>query len=215
MNHRLRTAYRILILLFVLSSVYITAKHMLAGAWPLAVMGPVSLLFLGIPRLGEALLRIKLDYPLRFFIVAFSLLGYNFGTGLRWCDNVPYYDKFLHLLSGVMFTMIGLCLYAKVNREPGVINRSQKRLLQISYGFFFYMFVAVIWEMGEFAGFLLTGHDSQHHLTTGVFDTMGDLIACFLGSLVMALDFWLRTCKKRKTPLMAMVESFDEYNSKT
>jgi len=206
--------YRALNALYVLSSVYIT----FSGGHR-AFLGPVSLLFLLVPAVGERLFRMRLGYPMKTALVAFCFLAYNLGTALQWFDlgagwawfdRVVAYDNFVHCLSGILFTVIGLCFYGKLTAGE---SRGSRRLLEISYAFFFSMFVAVIWEIGEFTGFLLTGHDSQHTLTTGVFDTMEDIISCFAGSLLAALDYYVFT-RGGGGLFMRLVRSFDRANSR-
>lgn len=207
-----RTLYRALCVVHALTGVYITFS-----GTERAHLGPVSLLFLLVPFVGERLFRLRLGYPMKATVMAFCLLGYSLGTALHWFDlgtgwawfdSLLGYDKLIHGLSGILFTVIGLCFYGKLT---GGELRGSRRLLEISYAFFFSMFVAVIWEIAEFSGFLLTGHDSQHTLTTGVFDTMEDIISCFIGSVITALDYYLFT-RGLRTPIMGLVRSVDEAN---
>ncbi len=171
-------------------------------------LGPVSLLFLLIPRMVERLFRMELGYPLKITVLIFCFLGFHLGTALRWFDRGWGYDNVVHLLSGILFTLIGLCFYARIR---GGVNRKEEPLLQITYAFFFSVFVAVLWEIWEFSGFLLFGLDSQHHLDTGVFDTMEDIIACLAGSLVMTVDYVLYL-RRDMGLLMGVVERFDAAN---
>ena len=171
-------------------------------------MGAVSLLFLLIPPLAERLFRLKLGYPMKTSILIFCLISFSLGVTLRWFNRFPGYDNFAHGLSGILFTLIGLCFYVRIG---GVPDRHHQKLLQISFAIFFSFTIAVIWEVGEFAGFLLTGHDAQHHLDTGVFDTMEDIIACAAGSLAAALDYAIYT-RKKKSLFMPIVLASDREN---
>lgn len=172
------------------------------------VLGAVSLLFLLIPPVAERLFRFRLGYPLKTGVLFFSFLGFNLGTALRWFDIYLGFDKFTHGLAGILFTVTGMCMYVRMG---GFADRRRQKLLQISFAVFFSMTIAVVWEIGEFAGYLLTGHDSQHHVDTGVFDTMGDIIACAVGSLVAAWDYWVYT-QRGKSLFMPMVLAFDRAN---
>ena len=68
-----------------------------------------------------------------------------------------------------------------------------------------------MWEIWEFFCFLVFGNDAQKHLTTGVFDTMEDLIACMVGSAIMLIDY-LVYLHFGKGLLMGLVISFDRAN---
>lgn len=150
----------------------------------------------------------KLGYPLKITVLVFSFLSFHLGTALRWFDRGWGYDNITHFLSGTLFTLIGLCLFARIR---GRVDRREEPLLQLTYAFFFSMFIAVIWEIWEFSGFLLFGMDSQQHLKTGVLDTMEDMIACFFGSLIMVLDYILYV-RRDTSLLMPIVEWFDAAN---
>ena len=64
-------------------------------------LGPVSLLFLLIPRMVERLFRMELGYPLKTMVLAFCFLGFHLGTALRWFDRGWGYDNMVHLFSGI------------------------------------------------------------------------------------------------------------------
>lgn len=197
-------AYRFSQLAYIITGLYIA----FFSGIDRAPLGLVSLLFLAIPTVAERLFKMQLGYPLKTCILLFSLLAFSLGTALRWYDAIWFYDILMHLLSGVFFTLMGLCLYSRISGDYG---RTRNIMLQLTYAFFFSMFIAVVWEMYEYIAFLLTGHDAQHHLTTGVVDTMEDIICCFVGSAVMSADFLIYKWQK-KSLLMGPVLSFDLAN---
>lgn len=190
--------------LFLISSVAIVLR-----GGEMMLLGPVSLLFLLIPPLAERLFRMKLGTPLWICVVLFCMLGFNLGTALRWYHRFPGFDKLVHFLSGILFAQIGLCLYGRIGGE---YDRKTKVLLQVTYAICFAMCIAAVWEIAEYVGFLLTGHDSQNVATTGIHDTMQDMIACLLGSLVLVLGT-LRYVRSGKGLLMRPVLAFDRANA--
>ncbi len=165
-------------------------------------------LFFACPA-AERLFRLKLGRPLAVAVQGFIYLAFCLGTALSWYFRFPWYDNFIHLLSGILFSLIGLCFYARITGEG---DRRHRPLLQGSYALFFSAFIAVVWECWEFFCFIALGNDAQQHLTTGVFDTMEDLIACMLGSALLLLDYccYLR---RGRSPLMALVAAFDRANN--
>lgn len=179
------------------------------GGWQMLGMGVLSLLFLLLPWVVRWLFRIRLNPSLSAAILFLCTLGYSLGTVLRAYDILPGYDKVLHFASGILFTLLGVCLYGLLAADQ---DRSHKVLLQVAFGFGFSMFIAVLWEIFEYVGFLLTGHDAQNVAATGVGDTMGDLIACFGGSLLVLLDGWL-FYRKGRSPGMWVVREFDRENA--
>ena len=206
------TLYRITQLVFILSSIYIMVKHLMLHNFSQAVLGPLSLLFLLIPPIAEKILKIKLTIELKIMILLFSMFAFNFGTALYWYHRIGIYDMVMHFLSGIVFSLIGFCLYTAFDTENPV-DRKKNWLLQLTYALFFSMFIAAIWEIGEYLGFVLFGNDTQHHLTTGVVDTMEDIIACFLGSILVCFDYFLYQIKN-KSFFTSILVRFDQLNQK-
>lgn len=182
---------------------------LLQGNYVDMAKGFAAPLFLLIPLILKKL-TIPFVPSVYSMLFAFCILAYDFGSVLNLFDTVPFLDKISHFLSGLVFTIIGYCLYFKIapSTPQGITG---KPFLSSSYALFFSSFVAVIWECFEFFGFLLTGHDSQHTLTTGVFDTMGDLIACLLGSVICIAAFALSV--KKSTPSVSRRLVQDFYNA--
>lgn len=205
-----KRVYQLLQICFVVVAIYITYKYFSLEP-SRAILGPVSLLFLLIPTVSEKVLRIRLSYPIKSLIIGFSLIAFSLGTVLLFYNRFAYYDILMHFLSGIVFTLIGLCLYAAF--DYNFKDRRTNFLLQISYAFFFAIFIGVLWEIAEFGGFVLFGADTQHHLTTGVFDTMEDLISCFFGGLAVIIDY-LFYLKTDRSVFGKLVLGFDELNIK-
>lgn len=174
-----------------------------------ALLGPISILFLLVPIIVDKVLHMKLSYQLKIMINLFFTTAFQLGTALYFYHRIASYDIIMHFTSGFVFTLIGFCLYRRFNSN--FIDRKTDIFLQLTYAFFFCLFIAVVWEIAEFSGFILFGMDTQHHLTTGVFDTMEDLIVCFIGGVFCSLDYLYYT-KKDKSIFKDIVISFDEVN---
>lgn len=120
--------------------------------------------------------------------LVFFFFAYTLGTGLALYARISYYDLILHTLSGVLTAMTGLCLYERV-RPAEQRQRPTERGLATLTAFLFSQTVAMLWELAEYAGFLLTGHDSQNVAATGVGDTMEDMFVALVGSALICLLF--------------------------
>lgn len=180
--------------LFVLISFVLAFRAFREGQIYHGVLGLASVLFLLIPVIVR---RLSIQYPAKLYIVffVFMILSYDFGFVYHGYAHIHHYDKLMHFLSGVLITIIGFCIYYYL-RRPGPDFFEEKWIITFTYALFFSLFVAVIWEICEFAGFVLLGHDSQGTLTTGVFDTMQDLISCLAGSLI-SVSSYIVTVKSR------------------
>lgn len=122
-------------------------------------------------------------------------------------------DKVSHFFSGFLFTIVGLCLYYYLAPVPAQAGQERGGVAAV-FGLGFSTFIAVSWEVCEMMGYFISGNDAQNHLTTGVFDTMYDLITCLVASLVSAGAWWLFRRAKVKLFTAWMVDEFVQKNSR-
>ena len=170
----------------------------------------VSFLFLLLPILLHRILRLKPAYAVHFLLYAFTLLAFVGGMALQGYSKLPYYDKFVHGLSGIVFGIIGILLFYLLKpvkkMEPGDYG------LVSWFSLCFSMFIAAVWEIYEYVIGLILGTDPQRVLTSGVADTMLDIIVCLAGALVLEFSIY-RYFKQKKHPLlMSLFENFYRIN---
>ena len=124
----------------------------------------------------------------------FAVGAVVFGRTYDFYGLVPYWDKLLHTLSGVMFTLLGFC-FAPAHEKHDV-------LYSVVFALMFSLAVGYMWEILEFAGDSLFSLDSQRwqgglvadlgnglYVTdtprgSGLLDTMGDMLVNLLGTIV-------------------------------
>lgn len=171
-----------------------------------------SILFLFLPALFYKLLRLEPIYALNFAVYLFCFIAFMIGMVFNAYHLVPYYDKFAHTLSGVFFGLLGIVFY--------YLLKPRKQIEKADCGAAAYSAVtfalstAVIWEIIEYALSYLLGNDCQNVLTTGVNDTMQDMIVCLVGALVFLIPLLLYYLKGRKGLLMGIFEEFFNRNLK-
>lgn len=154
----------------------------LAGCTALAA--PLLLL---LPPWLERLLGQRQKGGLALRCLLFSFLACPLGVGLTLYHRLFWYDSLMHLLSGVFFTELGLLAFAALG---GPKRCPATRWLYAAVGLCFWAFVALGWELLEFAASLLLGIDPQNVAATGVTDTMQDCLWALLGTLVYLLWFF-------------------------
>ena len=76
------------------------------------------------------------------------------------------------------------------------------------------MMIAFLWECFEFACLIFLNIDAINHYTQGVYDTMTDMIVCFLGGLVFLALLTRQERKGKKDPLIQSLQVFYETNLK-
>lgn len=151
------------------------------------------------------LMRLRRAEQLDFLILAFAFLSYSLGACLDLYRVLPGYDKIAHTLSGVLVGLLCLPLYYAL--KPGHAIERCDRALAMCFVFFGSMAVAGLWEVGEYVLSFLTGLDLQRATTTGVGDSMQDMIVCLIGTLAV-LPCAHRLTGGRRGVLSGAVEAF-------
>ena len=164
-----------------------------------------TLLIPALPELFYRLFRLRRVERLNFCILAFSFLGYTLGSVIDLYQRIDGFDKLVHTLSGLFVSMLCLCVYCAA--RPGKSPGADERLLAGLFVFLGSMAVAGLWEICEYAIHAMTGRDVQRVLLTGVDDTMQDMIACLVGTLIY-LPQVSRFCRGRYSPLNSLALPF-------
>ncbi len=119
---------------------------------PLAVSMPFILL---IQKAVECTFHCRISLPVYLFGLFYAL-----GPMLGQCHNlyylVPWWDKMLHMIGGVMFAFFGLFLF-----EAFVEKNKRKRVMTAIFAICFSMAIGTIWEFSEFAADTFFGMDMQ------------------------------------------------------
>lgn len=166
--------------------------------------------FAFLPFVFNRVFRLCPTYIIHFAIYAFSTLAFGIGMILNGYHLVPGYDKFVHFLSGIVFTLIGCCVFYifKPKRRPETTDAPLAGI----FSFGFSMAVACFWEIFEYAINFILHNDPQNVLATGVNDTMQDIIACLLGSLAVAYSIWRFLARGRENFFSKVLQCFCDTN---
>lgn len=125
------------------------------------------------------LLKIRCNdeiYILNIIFVYFaSLIGSCLGG-----YSTAYFDKFVHCASGVVILEIGYLVYKYYIKE-------NSKIFMLIFLNAFNMLIAFLWELYEYLLLILFNYDAIRHYTSGVHDTMTDMIVCFIGGLLLSI----------------------------
>lgn len=120
------------------------------------------------------------------------------GTGLKFYNRFSWWDRLIHVLSGILFFSFGVSLAQKA---PGVGLAGI-----LLFSFTMSLALHVIWEVLEYLADCITHADNQRwqkrsgdtiHLSPesvqppGLVDTMNDIIACIIGTCIALLGWWI------------------------
>lgn len=140
------------------------------------VIAGVILPFL--PEIFSKLFRIKISYHVELMYYIFLILALSLGISADLYKTVPLYDKAVHTLSGAGTALIGFYMlrYFKAEKTPAVFRGM--------FMIFFSISVAVAWEFFEFFCDKCLGQHMQQLVTTGVDDTMLDMLVATIGAII-------------------------------
>lgn len=123
-------------------------------------------------------------HQMEFIVVLYTFLSFPIGVVAQGYHYLWQYDKLMHTLSGVLTMLLALPVYYAL--RPGMRVHREDRWQAIVFCLMAAVAVAGIWEIGEYVLSLLTGMDNQRVLTTGIHDTMQDMMVCSVGALLTA-----------------------------
>ena len=148
-------------------------------------------------ELTERILGVRTSDGTSAFIKLFALACIVGGKAFGLYGVAYRYDKLLHTVSGVLFTVVGAELYSYGRTVSPVAAAAFGVLVALASGY--------LWELYEFAGDTFFGLSSQNWADgvvsyspetglwtvtdargTALIDTMTDMIVNFIGSLVTA-----------------------------
>ena len=102
-----------------------------------------------------------------------------------------------------------------LNRE-GFIDKN-KMYINVLFVLGITFMVAGLWEIFEFTTDNIFSKDAQKVLTTGVTDTMKDIVSAFLGSLIIIISYIYEKVNKTKLFIINFIKSigwlYDERRS--
>jgi len=113
-----------------------------------------------------------------YCILAFIFSFMYVGNILNIYTVISFYDKILHLVSGVVIGLIGFIIFVYFNKEN---IQNIKVCFAIVFIMSFSIALAGVWEIWEFTTDLLFGFNSQNN---SLVDTMLDIICGTIGGII-------------------------------
>ncbi len=137
-----------------------------------------------VPWVLYRLLRWERVPMLEIVFHVFCFFAVGFASLLGGYDLIPIWDKLLHFFSGFLFAALGLVVYYAC--KPGREIEPREAPIPALFAWMFAVLSAVVWEIFEYVVSFF-GPDPQKVAETGIHDTMGDMIVCFLGGLITGI----------------------------
>ncbi|MBQ7718549.1 MAG: hypothetical protein IJT38_04555 [Clostridia bacterium] len=155
----------------------------------------LGLLLMTVPSIIEK--RLSLNIPNKMTVIYFVFLycAIYLGEVRNFYYIIPYWDSFLHCLSGAMLGFLGFLIVRLFNESEKVSVRLSPLFLAV-FAFCFSLALGTLWEIYEFTGDFVFGLNMQKYRTAeGVLllgraalsDTMKDMIVDAIGALVISV----------------------------
>ena len=131
----------------------------------------------------QKLFKTKISEGLNLIYIIFIFMAHFLGVICELYNYIYWFDKFVHFLSGIVTSFVAIYLLIKFKKDKNIF-------FDIIYIISLTLAVASLWEMFEYLSSYYFGVDPQKVVSTGVSDTMGDLIVAFLGSMLVSISYY-------------------------
>lgn len=147
-------------------------------------------------------LKVDISDSSIFIYSVFIFLGHFLGSIVGFYGKIAYYDTLMHTLFGFLFSFI---VFEFLYRNGYIKNKGivWNGLIVISI----IAFLAVLWETFEFTCDHIFDRDAQKVVTTGVTDTMKDMIVAYLGSMFFVLMYAYEEIMNKKLIVKSFIKS--------
>lgn len=120
----------------------------------------------------------------KLFYYSFIFVAHFLGSVIGFYKYISWFDLFAHFISGILTFYIAYYILEK-NKV-----KIDNPFILILYFLGFISLVAISWEIVEFSGDILFNSNIQHHLDTGVKDTMEDMIIALVGGILSIITYF-------------------------
>lgn len=142
------------------------------------------LITITLPYIIEKIFKTKISIVIKTTYIVFIFIAQFLGVTVELYNHISWFDKFTHWLSGIITALLSLSLLSKFK----LYNRKNV-LFNIIWMISITLAIASLWECFEYGANILFGGDAQRVATTGVNDTMQDIIVAFIGSIIVSLIY--------------------------
>lgn len=170
-------------------------------------MGFVALLTPFIVPLIFKLFHLKMNDEVKVVNLVFIYFASLLGSGFHFYQY-PYYDKLLHFSSGIFGLLLSVFVFCKLTQKKKITNQT------LFYLFinFMNMSIALCWEFYEYSMLVFFNNDCINHTTTGVHDSLTDMLCATIVGLWMTYFIYRFNKTKKSTYLIRMTQKLIDDN---
>lgn len=171
----------LLVLVSIIGSIFITFNT--SDSFILVLKDVSIIVTINLLYIIEKLFNIKISDVSKFCYILFIFMAHFLGVTCDLYTKIYWFDKFVHCLSGVLTSFIAIYIL-RFNKVKTNI------FMNIIFIISFSMLVASLWEVFEYLSSFYFNLDPQKVASTGVNDTMGDIIVAFIGSIFVSFCYY-------------------------
>lgn len=134
-----------------------------------------------LPKIIRKIFKFDISNINEIIFIVFVFLAHFLGSILNFYNNIYFYDKLVHFLSGMVVAIIVLEFLVKNKRYDKNYIFNILFILGMSF------MIAGFWEYFEYICDFIFKKDAQNVLTTGINDTMQDMLVATLGTILFLL----------------------------
>lgn len=142
------------------------------------------LITITLPYIIEKIFKTKISIVIKTTYIVFIFIAQFLGVTVELYNHISWFDKFTHWLSGIITALLSLSLLSKFK-----LYNKKNVLFNIIWMISITLAIASLWECFEYGANILFGGDAQRVATTGVNDTMQDIIVAFIGSIIVSFIY--------------------------
>lgn len=139
-----------------------------------------------VPFFLKRFFHIKLSFQVETMYLIFVFFAHFLGSIVNFYHLILGYDKIMHFISGMLSTFLAFLLLVKLNQY-----NKKNVLFTILFVVGITLSIAALWEFYEFTSDFIFNKDAQNVLTTGVADTMWDMLMAFFGSILVCFQYFV------------------------
>ena len=174
----------------------IAAIISLINNYPNNIMIPIAAISCLVLPLLFKCFKLKITFSMHILNVLFIFISNVWGSILNGY-SIPYFDKILHFSSGILITTLSFMIYILLISK---LNLNKKEIyLCIIFINSFNMMIAILWEFIEFGCLIFLNNDAIHHYSSGVYDSMQDMLVALLGGIFVSYFIYFDLNKNKKS----------------
>lgn len=139
--------------------------------------------------------KFEVVYEIYIVSIIFMFFSSLLGSVFHWY-HYPYFDKVVHFVSGWLATTLAVMLFFYLQKSNTFCDQGQKKIFIIFINVS-NIAISALWEFFEYAMLIFFNNDGINHYTTGVHDSMTDMLCATIAGcmLTMYIIRYLKTGK--------------------